>query len=218
MKWLQDNAPDAVLFPIAEGPLTRALREAGLRLSEDPAEIDIVIASYDRGFDASTGSRSTRSGSTSAQSWRRPTPTSTVRSPGGRRELDYAGTVARIDATTGAMCSVNFGKPEPIMAKEALHGLPFDPADPFMVSDRLAAHVAIGILAVMSTALVLTGTAPSPTSQRSRTMLGPLTFLRRSTSSSPRRSGRSVDVARRSRASAYPAPPIGTTLGKVTRT
>lgn len=51
VRWLQENRPDAVLFPVAEEPLKAALRDAGFTLSEDPAEIDIVIASYDRTFD-----------------------------------------------------------------------------------------------------------------------------------------------------------------------
>src|SRR5665811_1410949 len=49
--WLKSHHPDAVVFPISEQPLKRALAAAGIRMSEDPAEIDIVIASYDRGFD-----------------------------------------------------------------------------------------------------------------------------------------------------------------------
>jgi len=50
-RWLLANHPDAVVFPIAEQPLIRALDEAGIRMSDNPAEIDIVIASYDRGFE-----------------------------------------------------------------------------------------------------------------------------------------------------------------------
>ncbi|MEA5053562.1 MAG: HAD family hydrolase, partial [Propionicimonas sp.] len=49
--WLRHHHPDAVVFPIAEEPLIRALRAAGVQLSEHPAEIDIVLASYDRTFD-----------------------------------------------------------------------------------------------------------------------------------------------------------------------
>jgi len=49
-RWLQDNAPDAVVYPISEPPLVRALEAAGIRMSSDPAAIDIVIASYDRSF------------------------------------------------------------------------------------------------------------------------------------------------------------------------
>lgn len=49
--WLLENHPEATVYPIAEQPLVNALREAGIRISEDPAEIDIVISSYDRGFE-----------------------------------------------------------------------------------------------------------------------------------------------------------------------
>jgi len=49
-RWLLTNHPDAVVFPIGEAPLIRALGNAGIRMSSNPAEMDIVIASYDRGF------------------------------------------------------------------------------------------------------------------------------------------------------------------------
>ena len=50
-RWLLDHHPDAALFVVGEEPLKRALSEAGFRLTDDPAEIDIVVASYDRTFD-----------------------------------------------------------------------------------------------------------------------------------------------------------------------
>ena len=50
-RWLARNHPDATVFPIAEAPLCRALAEAGIRTSDRPEEIDLVVASYDRGFD-----------------------------------------------------------------------------------------------------------------------------------------------------------------------
>ena len=50
-RWLVNNHPDAKVFAIAEEPLKRSLREAGIELCEDPEKIDIVIASYDRTFD-----------------------------------------------------------------------------------------------------------------------------------------------------------------------
>jgi ribonucleotide monophosphatase NagD (HAD superfamily) len=49
-RWLLAHHPDAVVYPIAEAPLRRAFESAGIRMSEDPAEIDIVVASYDRTF------------------------------------------------------------------------------------------------------------------------------------------------------------------------
>ena len=40
VRWLQANHPDAVVYPISEEPLKRALTEAGFKISEDPSEID----------------------------------------------------------------------------------------------------------------------------------------------------------------------------------
>src|ERR687898_964549 len=50
-EWLLTNHPEATVFPISEEPLKNALSGAGIRMSENPEEIDIVIGSYDRGFD-----------------------------------------------------------------------------------------------------------------------------------------------------------------------
>ena len=50
-RWLLRDHPEPTVFPISEEPLKNSLSEAGIRMSEDPEEIDIVIASYDRGFD-----------------------------------------------------------------------------------------------------------------------------------------------------------------------
>ena len=50
-RWLLRYHPEATVFPISEEPLKNSLFEAGIRMSENPEEIDIVIASYDRGFD-----------------------------------------------------------------------------------------------------------------------------------------------------------------------
>ena len=66
VRWLLRNHPGVTVFPIGEKPLKRSLREAGIKTSEDPEQIDFVIASYDRTFDYRTSFRSpsTRSGTT----------------------------------------------------------------------------------------------------------------------------------------------------------
>ena len=48
--WLKENALGKKIFAIAEDPLINAIKAAGFEYSENPAEIDIVIASYDRNF------------------------------------------------------------------------------------------------------------------------------------------------------------------------
>ena len=159
VRWLQAHHPNAVLFPIAEEPLVRALTRAGFRISDDPALIDVVIASYDRTFDyrklqiAFDALWFHRRGAILVQT----NPDRYCPFPGGRGEPDCAAITAAIEASTGVHCSANFGKPGAIMVAEALAGLDLAPADVLMVGDRLATDVAMGKAAGMASALVLTG-------------------------------------------------------------
>ena len=50
-EWILENKPGQVVYPIAEPPLIDAFARAGIPMSEDPARIDLVVASYDRTFD-----------------------------------------------------------------------------------------------------------------------------------------------------------------------
>jgi len=50
VRWLTEHAPGARVFPIAEQVLIRELEEAGLLITDVPAEIEYVIASFDRTF------------------------------------------------------------------------------------------------------------------------------------------------------------------------
>lgn len=79
VRWLKANHPDAVVFPISEQPLKKALAEAGIAMSEDPESIDIVIAPTTAPSNTgSSRSPSTPFGSTSGPSSSRPTPTATA--------------------------------------------------------------------------------------------------------------------------------------------
>ena len=157
-RWLQENHPGAVVFPIAEEPLQRALRAAGFRLSEDPEQIDIVIASYDRGFDY----RKLQIAFDAIWFHRRAflietNPDRFCPFPGGRGEPDCAAITAAIEACTGTTCRVSLGKPSPIMVHEAMAGLDVDLADAVMVGDRLHTDIQMALDTGMASALVLTG-------------------------------------------------------------
>jgi HAD superfamily hydrolase (TIGR01450 family) len=157
-RWLLDHHPEAVVFPIAEEPLRHALAEAGIRTSDDPAEIDIVIASYDRGFDY----RKLQIAFDAIWFHRRATLVATNPDrfcplPGGRGEPDCAAVTAAIEACTGTTCRATVGKPDPAILAAALQGLDIAPADCLVVGDRLATDIRMGIDAGMPTALVLTG-------------------------------------------------------------
>jgi HAD superfamily hydrolase (TIGR01450 family) len=158
VRWLTSHHRDAVVFPIAERPLISALERAGIRISDDPAQIDIVLASYDRTFDY----RKLQIAFDALWFHKRAilvqtNPDRYCPFPGGRGEPDCAAIVAAIEACTGITSSANFGKPDPLMLAEALEGQDVAPARTMMVGDRLATDIAMGRAAGMNTALVLTG-------------------------------------------------------------
>jgi HAD superfamily hydrolase (TIGR01450 family) len=157
-RWLARNHPDATVFPIAEAPLCRALAEAGIRTSDRPEEIDLVVASYDRGFDygklqiafdAIWYHRRARLVATNLDRF--------CPFPGGRGEPDAGAVVAAIEACTGVACEVNAGKPDPLMLEAAMELLELDAGDCVLVGDRLSTDVAMARAAGMPSALVLTG-------------------------------------------------------------
>jgi HAD superfamily hydrolase (TIGR01450 family) len=157
-RWLLENAPDAVVYPISEKPLIRALERAGIRMSEDPAEIDIVIASYDRtfeyrklqiAFDAIWFHKRARLVATN--------PDRFCPFPGGRGEPDCAAIIAAIEACTGHRCEAIAGKPDPAMLHAALEGIDVDPTECAMVGDRVSTDIRMALDTGMIAALVLTG-------------------------------------------------------------
>lgn len=157
-QWLLRNHPDATVFPISEEPLIRSLRDVGIRISEDPAEIDVVIASYDRefdyrklqiAFDAIWYHGRARLVTTN--------PDRYCPLPGGRGEPDAAAIVGAIEGCTGAKCEVNVGKPDPIMLETIMDMLDLDAAECVMTGDRLYTEIRMARDAGMPSAVVLTG-------------------------------------------------------------
>ena len=156
--WLRQEAPDAAVFVIGEAPLVRALEQAGVRTSTDPAVIDIVVASFDRAFDyaklqiafdALWQHGRARLVTTN--------PDAYCPMPGGRGEPDAAAVIGAIEASTGVRCEVNVGKPSPLMLSTALAVVGIPGADCLMVGDRLYTDIAMAIDAGIDSALVLTG-------------------------------------------------------------
>lgn len=156
--WLLRHHPHATVYPIAEHPLIEALTAAGIRISEDPAEIDFVIASYDRtfaypklqiAFDAIAVHRRARLIATN--------PDRFCPFPNGRGEPDAGAIIGAIEGCTGARCEQNVGKPDPFMLRAALDRLRLGEDACIMVGDRLMTDIRMAIDAGMASALVLTG-------------------------------------------------------------
>jgi HAD superfamily hydrolase (TIGR01450 family) len=157
-RWLNEHHPGAGVFAISEEPLKRALAAAGIRLTEDPEEIDVVLASYDRtfeyrklqiAFDALWFHKRARLITSN--------PDRYCPMPGGRGEPDAASIVAAIEACTEVTCSANLGKPGAEMLETVLGMLGLPAERCVMVGDRLSTDIAMAADAGMDSALVLTG-------------------------------------------------------------
>ena len=158
VEWLQRNAQGKKIFAIAEAPLIEAIKAAGFELSENPEEIDIVIASFDRDFH-----------------WRKfqiafdalwfhkrailiaTNPDQYCPMPGGRGEVDTGPVIAALEACTGVKCEVNVGKPNKLMIELVMQKTSLDIENCIMVGDRLYTDIAMGHAAGMDSALVFTG-------------------------------------------------------------
>jgi HAD superfamily hydrolase (TIGR01450 family) len=157
-RWLQAHHPGAGVFVIGEEPLTRALAEAGIRLTERPEEIDVVVASFDRtfeyrklqiAFDALWFHRRARLITSN--------PDRFCPMPGGRGEPDAAAVVAAIEACTGVTCEANLGKPGAEMLETVLGMLGLSADRCLMVGDRVSTDIAMAAAGGLDSALVLTG-------------------------------------------------------------
>ncbi|MDR7542915.1 MAG: HAD-IIA family hydrolase [Armatimonadota bacterium] len=148
-------APGAHLFVIGEDSVKAELRSAGFTLSDQPGEIDMVVACFDRTFDyrkLQIAFDAIRAGARFVATNRDaycPTP------QGGLP--DCAAVIAAVEACTGHRVEEVVGKPSPIMGQALLERLGTAPADSLMVGDRLETDVAMGRASGMATALVLTG-------------------------------------------------------------
>ena len=157
-QWLLQNAPDAVVYPISEEPLIRSLRDAGIKMSENPEEIDIVIASYDRtltwkklqiGFEAIWYHKRARLICTN--------PDHFCPFPEGRGEVDAGAVIAALEDATGVKVEVNCGKPSPVMLNTIMNVIKLTTEQCITTGDRLYTEIKMGIDSGMDTAVVFTG-------------------------------------------------------------
>jgi NagD protein len=153
--FLRRTLPKARLFVCGEQPLIDDLRGGGFVLSDNPIEIDAVIASFDRTFvyaKLQTAFDAIRAGARFfATNGDRYCPV-----PGGGQP-DAASIIAAVEACTGTPCEAIVGKPSRHMTDAVLQLLQMPPERCIMTGDRLETDVLMGLNAGMTTALALTG-------------------------------------------------------------
>ncbi len=153
--FLQHTQPHARLFVCGEQPLIDELHAGGFSFSDNPIEIDVVIASFDRTFVYSKlqlAFDAIRAGARLfATNADRFCPV-----PGGGQP-DAAAIIAAIEACTNTKCEVVVGKPSIHMANALLNLLRLPAERCIMIGDRLETDVQLGLNAGMTAALTLTG-------------------------------------------------------------
>ncbi|MFQ5859862.1 MAG: HAD-IIA family hydrolase, partial [Anaerolineae bacterium] len=152
---LRQETPEARLFVIGEPPLLAEMRDAGFRLSDEPAEIDVVVAAFDRTFDYAkwnTAFQAIRRGARFvATNADRTCPVE------GGEIPDCAGIIAALEATTEKKVELVAGKPSRLMIQAGLDRMGLPAEQVLMVGDRLETDILMGKRAGTATALVLTG-------------------------------------------------------------
>lgn len=151
-RYLSLRAPGATVFAIGEEPLLAELREAGFSLSENPKEIEYVIAAFDRTFDyhkLNIGFQAIRRGAHFVAT----NPDRTCPVDGGEIP-DAAGVIAALEATSGRKVEEVVGKPSHHMVDAALERLELPVERCAMVGDRLETDMRMakdaGLIAILT--------------------------------------------------------------------
>ena len=154
IRHLREQMPNARVFPISDPPLREQLAEH-FCLSEDPNEIDVVIASCDRAFDyrkLNIGFQALRRG---ARFWAT-NADATWPALGG--EIPDAGAIiGALEGCARRKVEVIAGKPSPLVMQVALERLGRTAGECMVIGDSLGSDILMGKQAGATTVLVLTG-------------------------------------------------------------
>ncbi|MBI5967242.1 MAG: HAD-IIA family hydrolase [Deltaproteobacteria bacterium] len=154
-QWLSKKAPGATVFIIGEPPLIAEMAQKGFRFSEEPGEIQFVIASFDRTFNyhkLNIALQAVKRGAHFVAT----NPDRTCPVEGGEIP-DCAAMIGAVEGATGKKVETIVGKPSEIMIQIAVDAMGLHLRDCLLVGDRLETDILMGKKVGMATALVLTG-------------------------------------------------------------
>jgi 4-nitrophenyl phosphatase len=157
--YLVDEHAGDDCFLIGSPGLRDQLVDAGLPLTDDPADADVVVASWDREFgydDMTDGLRALADPTTAFVG---SDPDRTVPASGGRSVPGSGAIIGAVAAVADRDPDRVMGKPSPEAIDAVGDALGVSPGECLLVGDRLDTDIAMGERAGMTTALVLTGAA-----------------------------------------------------------
>lgn len=154
-EYLAATQPDSPAFVIGEDPLVDELERAGLRVTGDPDEAKVLVASLDRQFDYRKLSHALDALDDETD-FIATNPDRTCPVEDGEIP-DTAGMIGAIEGVTGRPTDRVIGKPSPITVETATSRIGVDPSQCLMIGDRVETDIAMGERAGMTTVLVLSG-------------------------------------------------------------
>lgn len=165
IRYLQKRAPDAKIFVMGELPFVAEMARAGFRLTEEPGEIDYVVAAFDRTFDyrkLNIAFQAIKKGAHFIAT----NPDRTCPVEGGELP-DCAGVIAALEATTLKKVEVIVGKPSPITVQVALEVMGLKAGECLLAGDRLETDIRMALESGMKAALVMSGVTDRKTLEAS---------------------------------------------------
>jgi HAD superfamily hydrolase (TIGR01450 family) len=154
--YLRDRHPRETVLLIAEDAVDVRLRREGFTVTRDPERTEVVVVSFDRGFDYAKLHAAYRAVRENGAAIVATNPDPYCPTPEGGLP-DCAAMLAAVEACTGARAEAVVGKPSSHMAAALLARLAVDPASAAVVGDRLMTDVAMGQSIGAAGILVLTG-------------------------------------------------------------
>lgn len=157
--YLHKSYPGASVFVIGDAALSRELENAGVKLSDDPEKINVVVVGHDREFSFDklvTAFRAIDENGAElvASSLRR-----VRRQPDGAREPGTLSIVTAIEVATRKRVAKNLGAPETDLLEMIFEDLAAEPEDALLVTDSLGADIRMAKRFGIPTALILAGGA-----------------------------------------------------------
>jgi HAD superfamily hydrolase (TIGR01450 family) len=161
IRFLKKNAPRAKVFVIGESLFIEEIKSAGFSVTDQPAEIDYVIAAFDRGFDyqkLNTAFQAIKRGAhfIATHSGR----TCTIE---GEEIPDCGAIIAALEAATLKKVETLVGKPSPIMAEAILEAMGLRSDDCILIGDNLETDIKMAKDSGMAAGIVLTGVTDEKT-------------------------------------------------------
>ena len=155
-RYLASRHPEALVFSMGEAALNEELTEAGVQLTNDHSEAEIVLASWDRQITwarLDAAHQALRRGALFCAT----NPDTVCPLEGGKTVPDTGAIIAYLEASTERKLDVMIGKPSPIITEMALEEIGLSAEQCLMVGDRIDTDMAMGARSGLDTALVLTG-------------------------------------------------------------